>query len=181
MEKIISAIEDLLIVDRDPTARLALVLHKLVEHPDIRKVLNHLALVENVGLSEKEHEAQKGIIERLGEALNSAKLSSSSDGRRLRQELMNIAAPKAGSGLVRATARLLGLKSYRGLLAGQSRVQEYFDMIDAEGGSGDSESDGDLDKEETRANIILRRESPWIAPDRKKTKRYDGPSSIALS
>jgi len=30
-------------------------------------------------------------------------------------------------------------------------VQEYFDMIDAEGGSGDSESDGDLDKEETQA------------------------------
>ena len=60
-------------------------------------------------------------------------------------------------------------------------VQEYFDMIDAEGGSGDSESDGDLDKEETQASIILRRESPWIAPERKKRKRYDGPSSIALS
>ncbi len=34
--------------------------------------------MEDVGLSEKEHEAQKGIIQRLGEALKSAKLSSSS-------------------------------------------------------------------------------------------------------
>ncbi len=85
-------------------------------------------------------------MERLVEAVAEVKCSNTTEGREMRQLLHNICAPPPGSGLVRATARILKLKSIRGLLAGQRRVAEFREQVDAEGDIySDEESDGDLE------------------------------------
>ena len=162
----ISVIEDSLIKGRTPELRVQVIIKKFIEHPDIRKVLRFMDQSAST-LSASEQTARDGIIRRLGQALADCKNSNSTDGRLLRQTLLNICAPEKNSNLLRATARVLNLKSCKGLVAGQLRVLQYRAQIDADGdGLIDSESDGDI-PDAVQEKKILCRESPWVPPERK--------------
>ena len=164
--RIISTIEESLLVGRDPEARVKLIFSSLLAQPDVKKVLRALIMDGPLALSEKEQQAHAGIMQRLRQAITDVGCSGSTKSRELRQSIMNICAPPPKSGLLRATARVLNLQSTRGLVAGQNRVKEYRAQVDAEGaGASDEESDGDLENEEQRSKKSRRNESPFCAPE----------------
>jgi hypothetical protein len=133
VEAMISSLEKVLIVVRQPEARAQAVIQTFLEHPDVKKVISSLN-VYHWGWSIKGQKSVDGILSRLKEAIAIHKLQRNSESLLIYQILMNISAPPRGSGLMRETARLLELSSRKGLTAGSTRVA--LQRVDEEGDGG---------------------------------------------
>jgi hypothetical protein len=133
VKSMIEAAEVALITGRQPERRVKLIVSKLLDHPDIKKVTKAV-IHDRTGWSAKEQNAITGLLSRLRKGVLELKSARSTKGLATYRSILNICAPKSGSGLFRTTARLMGLKSYLGLVAANSRMEVILKEIDNDGG-----------------------------------------------
>jgi hypothetical protein len=131
VEKMLAAVGEALIEDREPEARLKAIVNKFVSHPDIASVIR-LTAMNRLGLDEKQLAVVEHVLDQLREAIEVHKGQKSKESMRLYQIILNFISPPASARLQRATATLFGLDSRRGLRAAAVRLAAQ--RIDIEAG-----------------------------------------------
>jgi hypothetical protein len=119
VEKMIVALSDSLIQDRDERAKA--VVSQLLNHPDIKPILADIAAA-HWQIDPKQLLVIDHILVQLKEAISVHKNRKNEASRRLYRILLNICSPPPGAKLQRASAKLLGINIRRGLIAAGMRT-----------------------------------------------------------
>jgi hypothetical protein len=130
--QLISAVEGSLMRDRNPLMRARTVIDGFLSHPDVRKVIM-ASQYAHWSWEPKQQRVIEIVINNITAAIAQHKNKRDETSRLLYQTLMNIVSPPQGQNLMRATARLFGLKGRKGLRAGACRIAQR--QVDVEGGS----------------------------------------------
>jgi hypothetical protein len=124
--------------------------------PDIKPLLRSIS-GQILCCEPKELAVISHVIKNIKLAVAVHKHQRNTDSIRLYQSLMALCVPPPEQRLQRAAARLLGIESRRGLIAGAMRVAAQ--RVDAEAGiraEGDEDSDSEADADEvTPTNLFL--------------------------
>ena len=156
VENMLSEMQKPLIEGRDPLERARQILVQLLNHPDIKPLLRSI-VGQTLACEPKELAVICHIIENIKLAISVHKQQRNTNSIRLYQSLMAICVPPPEKRLQRATVRLLGINSRRGLIAGAMRVAAQ--RVDAEAGvqaDGDEDSDSEADAASgTPANLFM--------------------------
>ena len=123
IEQLVTTVESCLISTRNPLMRAQTVIEQFLSHPDVRKVIMS-SQQGHWSWDPKQQRVITHVIDQLTAAIAEHKNKTNDRSRLLYQTIMNIVSPPPGQNLMRATARLFGLKSRRGLTAGASRVAQ---------------------------------------------------------
>ena len=125
-----------LLRDRQPEARAMAIMSQFLVHPDVKKVINGLALTQ-LGCDRKELQLVNHIVGQLRLAITTHKNARNQESLQLYQCVLNLISTPREAKLQRATARMFGLSSRDGLRAAQVRAASR--CVDIESGIADPE------------------------------------------
>ena len=131
VENMLVELQKPLIEGREPLERAQQILVQLLNHPDIKPLLRCIT-GQILCCDPKELAVITHVIKNIKLAVAVHKHQRNTNSIRLYQSLMAICVPPQEQRLQRAAARLLGIESRRGLIAGAIRVAAQ--RVDAEAG-----------------------------------------------